>query len=285
MGWESLARSLLNQFQNCQLEKTVKLKIAQNLVLASLALSGAAFAQTATPDAAAAAAPAVVPDTTLAYNIGAVTEYRYRGLAQSAKEPAIQGGIDFSTKGGLYLGTWASNISWIKDTAPPNAKGPVEIDLYGGYKGNFTDTVSYDVGGLEYWYATNNLADNGGANANTFELYGSVTAGIFKAKYSSSLTTLFGALNSKGSGYLDLSLNFDLGNGITLAPHIGNQVVKNVGSYNDYSLALGKDMGDGLSLSATLVGNTHADAFKYLAGSGTKDMTSTTVVLGILKTF
>ena len=47
----------------------------QTLVpLCLLALSGAAFAQ--------APAPAAQPDFTLSYNVGAVTDYRYRGISQ-----------------------------------------------------------------------------------------------------------------------------------------------------------------------------------------------------------
>ena len=67
----------------------------------------------------------------LAFNVGATTDYRYRGVSQTRLKPALQGGVDYSN-GPFYLGAWASTIKWIKD-----AKGDasVEIDLYGGYKG------------------------------------------------------------------------------------------------------------------------------------------------------
>jgi len=81
----------------------VELKIAQKMVLAALAVSGAAFAQTKAPE----------PDYTLSYNIGVVTDYRYRGISQSRKRPALQGGIDYANKNGFYVGTWASTITWI----------------------------------------------------------------------------------------------------------------------------------------------------------------------------
>ena len=64
-------------------------KMAQKLALAALALSGAAFAQTTPP--AAPAAPE--PDYTLSYNVGVVTDYRYRGISQSGRKPALQGGM------------------------------------------------------------------------------------------------------------------------------------------------------------------------------------------------
>src|SRR6478672_1722854 len=90
-------------------ENSVELKNTQKMVLAALALSGAAFAQTATP------APAPEPDYTLAANVGAVTDYRFRGISQTSKKPAIQGGLDFAHKSGAYLGAWASNVRWVKD--------------------------------------------------------------------------------------------------------------------------------------------------------------------------
>ena len=50
----------------------------------------------------------------LAYNVGLVTDYRYRGISQTREKFALQGGLDF-TAGGLYLGLWSSQIKWIKD--------------------------------------------------------------------------------------------------------------------------------------------------------------------------
>jgi hypothetical protein len=116
----------------------VELKTTQKMVLAAMALSGAAFAQTKAPE----------PDYTLSYNVGVVTDYRYRGISQSRLKPALQGGVDFAHKSGFYLGTWASTIKWIKDAG---GDAPVEIDVYGGYKGT-AGSFGYDVGVLTYQY-------------------------------------------------------------------------------------------------------------------------------------
>ena len=66
------------------------------------------------------------------FNVGAVTDYRYRGISQTRVKPALQGGVDFSHPSGLYLGAWASTIKWVKDFG---GDSNVEVDLYGGYKG------------------------------------------------------------------------------------------------------------------------------------------------------
>ena len=45
-------------------------------------------------------------------NLGAVSEYMFRGVEQSAGV-AAQGGLDFSTDLGFYAGTWVSNTSFV----------------------------------------------------------------------------------------------------------------------------------------------------------------------------
>ena len=215
------------------------------------------------------------------FNVGVVSDYRYRGISQSRLKPALQGGADYSNPNGLYLGTWLSTIKWTKDAG---GGGDVEWDLYGGYKGEISKTVSYDVGGLYYFYPSNKLGNVAGlVNANTFEIYGAVTFGPVTAKYSNALTNTFGNVNSKNSGYLDLSASFDLGSGFSLAPHIGHQEIKGTTglSYTDYSLTLGKDMGGGISLSAALVG-TDASKTLYVtpAANGSKFTGKNALVLG-----
>ena len=244
------------------------------LAIAAATASATVFAQAAAP-----AAPE--PDYTWAFNVGAVTEYRYRGIAQTRKDPALQGGIDFSHKSGLYLGTWASTIKWIKDAG---GKSDAEVDFYGGFKNTFGDSgVGYDVGVLRYQYYNNKLA----VSPNTTEIYGALSYSVATLKYSHSVTNLFGFANSKTSGYLDLSATFDLGNGFSLVPHIGHQRIDGTGngffSYTDYSLTLGKDFGNGLSASLAAIG-TDANRGAYVAPNG-KSLSKGTLVAGIKYSF
>lgn len=207
-------------------------------------------------------AQAAEPESSLSFNAGVVSDYRYRGISQSRLDPAVQGGVDYADKSGFYVGAWGSSIKWIKDAG---GDAPVEVDLYGGYKGAVGD-VAYDVGFLRYEYSGNKLGSiTGLADANTNEVYGAVTYGLFTAKYSKSLSNLFGNPDSKNSYYLDLSAAFDLGEGYSLTPHVGYQKVKNVdaATYTDYSLTLGKDLGNGLSATAALVGTDANKNFYY----------------------
>lgn len=213
---------------------------------------------------------AAEPESTLAFNAGVVSDYRYRGLSQSRLKPAVQGGLDYADKSGFYVGAWGSSIKWIKDAG---GDAPVEIDLYGGYKGTVGD-VAYDVGFLRYEYSGNKLSPN----ANTNEVYGAITYGLFTAKYSHATTNLFGSPDSKGAYYLDLSANFDLGGGYTLTPHVGRQG-NYAAAYNDYSLTLTKDLGNGLAGSIMLV-DTNTTAI-----SAGKDTAKSGAVVGLKYSF
>ena len=74
-------------------------------VLGTFAIPGAVLAD----DAAPAAAPAEpVSPHTFTYNIGLYSQYIFRGLTQTARRPALQGGADYSHSSGLYAGTWGS---------------------------------------------------------------------------------------------------------------------------------------------------------------------------------
>ena len=223
-------------------------------------------------------AHAAEPESTLAFNVGVVSDYRYRGISQSRLQPALQGGVDYTDKSGFYVGAWGSTIKWIKDAG---GDAPVELDLYGGYKGAVGD-VAYDVGFLRYEYTRNHLP----TNANTNEVYGAVTYGLFTAKYSHAISNLFGYADSKNSYYLDLSATLDLGDGYSLVPHVGYQKVKNTSpdaSYTDYSLTLAKDLGNGLSVTGALVG-TDADKAVYYTPSN-KFTGKSGVVVGLKYAF
>ena len=245
----------------------MELKIKQQIVVAALALSGAAFAQTKAPE----------PDYTLSYNVGVVTDYRYRGISQSRLKPALQGGVDYARKSGFYVGAWASTIKWIKDAG---GDGPVELDLYGGYKFN-VGGVGADVGVLRYQYPRHDL----GLSPNTTEIYGAGTMGPVTLKYSHAVTNLFGFADSKNSYYLDGSATFDLGSGWSVVPHIGYQKVKNNSdfSYTDYAVTLAKDFGNGLTATAALVG-TDADDALYVTPAG-KFTGKTGLVVGLKYSF
>ena len=242
----------------------MKSKLA--VLVSTLAASGALMAQTKPPE----------PDYTASVNVGGVTDYRYRGISQSRLKPAIQGGADFAHKSGFYIGTWASSIKWIKDGG---GDANAEVDLYGGYKFTAGD-FGLDVGLLRYLYPGSNLP----INPDTTEVYVAGTFGPATLKYSHAVTNLFGFNDSKNSYYLDLNATFETGFwGLTFTPHIGYQRVAHNSnfSYTDWSLGLGKDFGNGFSVSLAYVDTNTSN---YIAPNG-KDLGKATAVLGVKYTY
>ncbi|MFM8760052.1 MAG: TorF family putative porin, partial [Polynucleobacter victoriensis] len=115
------------------------------LTLSAIALAAAA---TLSSGVVMAADPAPAPDFVVTGNFGITSDYRFRGISQNDKKPALQGGLDVAFKEGFYLGTWASKVAdW---TAGPNSDN-MELDLYGGYKTE-VNGVAFDVGAIKYYY-------------------------------------------------------------------------------------------------------------------------------------
>ena len=117
---------------------------------------------------------------TITGNVGLFSQYIFRGLTQTNRDPALQGGFDYSHSSGFYVGTWASNISWLTDS--PAATGyksnSLEWDTYGGFKGSFGGSdFGYDVGLLYYYYPGTHDSGMypGTVKANTLEGYGALT--------------------------------------------------------------------------------------------------------------
>ncbi len=84
-------------------------------------------------------------------NIGATSDYVFRGISQTLEDPTVQGGVDFSY-GMFYTGVWASGVDFIEGSPPPGSgDASVEVDVYGGIKPKL-GPVEFDVGVIGYLY-------------------------------------------------------------------------------------------------------------------------------------
>lgn len=256
----------------------------KKLLLASAiaALFSASFGATCA-HAEETAAPAK-PDNDVSYNAAITSDYRYRGITQTRLQPAVSGGADYvNNPTGFYVGTWLSSIKWTKDAG---GGGDVELDIYAGKRGAITADVSYDVGVLTYVYPSNGLSGVPGfVSANTTEVYGQLGFGPAYIKYSHALTNVFGFVDSKNSGYLDIGANIDAGNGFTANLHVGHQEIKNASaaSYTDWKIGATKDFG--VVTGALAVIGTNADKSAYASPANGKFMGKTALQLTLSKTF
>ncbi len=112
-----------------------------------LALPAAVHAQSTVEDKAAVdAAPSQA--ITVSGSAAVASDYRFRGVSQSDREMAIQGGITIAHQSGFYVGTWASNLAGWGTFGGAN----MELDLIGGYKAKLSDAATLDVGLTWYMY-------------------------------------------------------------------------------------------------------------------------------------
>ncbi|MBY0302553.1 MULTISPECIES: TorF family putative porin [Sphingomonas] len=112
-------------------------------LIAAVACPATASAQDAPPQTAA-------PDHAVTVS-GAATiasDYRFRGVSQSDRHMAVQGGITIAHDSGLYVGTWASNLAGWGTFGGAN----MELDLIAGYKARLADNATLDVGLTWYMY-------------------------------------------------------------------------------------------------------------------------------------
>ena len=134
----------------------------------------------------------------LSANAGVVSDYRFRGLSLSDREPAIQGGVDLEA-GPFFAGAWASTIDDYEGA-------DTELDLYAGVQGTLGETTVRG-GAYAYLYP-------GGEGVNYVELiaqaertFGPVTLGV-EAALAPRQTNVAAA-----NRYIGLSSAFEAGAG------------------------------------------------------------------------
>lgn len=84
----------------------------------------------------------------------AVSDYDFRGISQTAQDPALQASIDYAHDSGFYVGAWASNIDFgVDEDDGSGLDDPkIEVDIYAGFAKTLDSGLSYDFGGVYYSY-------------------------------------------------------------------------------------------------------------------------------------
>lgn len=177
------------------------------------------------------------------------SDYDFRGISQSATDPALQGSLDFATDSGWYVGAWASNVDFPavldENDAVLFEEVDYEVDLYTGFSGGDEDGLGWDVGIVYYLYPDE-------TEYNFPEIYGSATYDWFKGKlwYSND----FGG-SEEDAWYVEANGTFPVGeSGFSILAHLGysygdywDSLTEGTGldgEYMDYSVGVGYDVGN-----------------------------------------
>jgi len=182
-------------------------------------------------------------------NVALSTDYRFRGITQTSKDPAISGGFDYSNDTyGFYAGVWASNLDFSEDTSLVKDTSTMELDYYGGFSGEVGQGIGWDIGGLYYSYPGSNTGLLG-ADYDYFEVYGSLSHDFekfnLKAGINYSPDYFF---QSSDFVYVYGDVGIPLPQGFSLAGHVGHSSIKDnaqfgTPDYLDWKLGVSKEIG------------------------------------------
>jgi uncharacterized protein (TIGR02001 family) len=145
--------------------------------------------------------------------VTAVSDYDFRGISLSAKDPALQGSIDWAAENGFYLGAWASNIDYGDDV-----DGNIELDLYGGFAGETAAGLGYDLGLVWYLYPDSSSSSTRSEISDYPELYVGFTYQWFELKqwFTNDLSG-----SDENGFYTEGNATFELPANFGLALHLG----------------------------------------------------------------
>lgn len=236
--------------------------------------------------AAAALASSGAMAGSLTGNVGAVSNYMFRGVDQTGGA-AVQGGVDYGFDFGLYTGLWVSNSV---------AGGGNEADLYAGY-GLKLGEFNLDGGAIFYAYTEDTEAVTPGVRTNTdyAEIYvgGAIGPAALKVFYTNAFGRDTGACPSGTCAdpdkdallYATTSVTLTLNNTLSFTPQVGFSTGDGAkdafgDEYIDFSITAVKSLKDDLSVSLAIVGT---DREFPPPGSDNKD--NPKFVIGLKKNF
>ncbi|HEY0623012.1 TorF family putative porin [Sphingomonas sp.] len=113
-----------------------------------LTLGALLLAATATPAFAQEEATEAPEPITVSGSVTLASDYRFRGVSQTDKEVALQGGVTIAHESGAYIGFWGSNLAGWGTFLGAN----MELDVIAGYKFPVAEGATLDVGVTYYMY-------------------------------------------------------------------------------------------------------------------------------------
>lgn len=205
--------------------------------------------------AATLASPAAFAGAT--GNVGAFSEYMFRGVAQTGGA-SVQGGLDYAHDSGFYVGTWIANVGGAFGNS-------AETDFYGGFAGKVGD-LGFDLGAIFYYYSEEEEVTCGtpadACEFNTFEFYGGLSYGPVGVKYyySDEANFFIGDGDAEDAAYLLGTLALPISDSLNFTASVGfydgdeiERVLVSEDSYTDYSVGLAKSIDGGMTFTLQLI--------------------------------
>jgi uncharacterized protein (TIGR02001 family) len=165
-----------------------------------------------------------------------VSDYDFRGITLTSKEPALQISVDYAHDSGFYAGIWGSRLNF-GDCCHEKA----ELDYYTGYAWNTGEDLAWNAYFIYYTYPSAQL---GGVSFD----YPETNIGLTYKWLGAKLWYSWDYNNTDKEGYyVDLSGTFPMPQDFNLVVHggySGGDYWSSINSeYFDYSIGVTKSVG------------------------------------------
>lgn len=191
-----------------------------------------------------------------------MSDYRFRGISQTMRQPAIQGGLTYSHTSGFYLGTFGSNAD---GTCNYYNNTSMEWDFFSGWKNKlctlYCKDLNYDIGVIYYYYPGGESFSPHPVRFNTVEYYVELSYDWISVRYWQTLSNYFGFCSrytpfnwhsghadspngsTRGSVYVEANINYEICPTWSLQLHLGSQYIRHYHhmSYTDWRTTLSKE--------------------------------------------
>ncbi len=191
----------------------------------------------------------------LELTLAAVSDYRFRGLSLSDKDPAFQPQLALTHESGLYARVWGSNLA-------DNGGDDLELDFVAGIARDIGN-VSFDLGATYYVYP-------GAGGLNYVEFAGAVSTAVGPGKVGVTIAYAPDQWNIGGQDNIYAAINASVPLGkspFSLAGSFGIEDGAFGNSKKDWSIGLTADV-KGFTLGAAYVDTAHAREFGRLGKAG-----------------
>ena len=188
--------------------------------------------------AALSAGPALAQDNDLSvdFNVGAATDYVFRGVSNTDENPQVFGGVDVSS-GLFYAGVWVSNVDY-------NDSTDAEFDIYAGVAPTL-GAVSLDLGVLYYGY----VDAPSGSDLDYIELQAKASIPVGPVTLGTGLYYVpdsYGHIDT--SMYYEINGEFSATDKLSLSAALGRQTFDGAGDYTTWNVGMGYALTDNLGL-------------------------------------
>ncbi len=187
--------------------------------------------------------------------LDAVSDYRFRGISLSDKDPAFQPGLTISHESGFYVSAWGSNVA-------DNGGDDIELDLVAGF--------AYDIGNITLDVNATYYVYPGAGDFNYVELISRASAPVGKGEIGLTFAYVPSQTNTGNldNTYIAIDGSMPLGDTpLSLNGSFGFEDGAFGDKKKDWSLGVSADIGK-LTLGVAYVDTAHTQAFGNIADAG-----------------